>query len=543
MEFKYKTKPKELPPNIDDALLDSDSDSDQEDIAEKPPKEDPVDWIEDESTATLSTDFRKACEDQCETNYLNPTLKFDQSFEGDLDLDFLTKGTKKGSVREIYFHSPGKIISLKNLPETVEVLYCPNQEIREIEPLPRNLKTLHVPKNRLESLDLAKVPELKNLNVSENELHTISNLPASLEEIRATQNPKLTLLDLDEPYMISKSLKVLETDPHVVLKNFDYEEFIKHNHKDQNCDGEHKAGKGKKKEKTPEGSPPFVPSSPPKISFQDAINKYFEYKNQYEKEERKFRRQIKQRAMLMGTNKSTKKGRSRQELPSCIKCKQAVGMTFKRDGRFYIAKCGIGTKYNCDFHLEIKSPDVVDFIQEIEEAHQNFQENKDSIIRMKMDHLFGYSSDVNTNTLFEKEMKSYKTNNEYVGIILSEYQNLFGKNLEKEFEIEQIDKEFQDSMKHYQELVDEYRRDPLNHALMDDAMEFYLTKLRPIRMEWMYKVYPIIEMNRMPFKKEYQFVGKNEEIDPSKLYYSHITPNFYSYEFEPGAAFVFNENA
>lgn len=543
MEFKYKGG-KKLP-DIDDALLDSDSDSDQEEVEyEKPPKEDHTDYTGDE--IGQQTEFIHACERQCESNYLNPVLKFDIPFEGDLDFDFLTKGSKKGEVREIYFHESGKIKSLKNLPDTIQVLYCPKQELKEIEPLPRKLKTLHIPKNRIESLDLGKTPELKILNVSENEIHTISKLPAALEELRTTQNPKLTLLDLDEPYMISKSLKVLETDPHVVLKNFDYEEFMKSNpnHDKKGLDKLRKIKdgnqKGGKKDDTPEDdSPPYQPKSPPKISFEDAINKYFEYKNQYEQEERNIRKQNLQKI----GKKQTKKQNKKPKLPQCIKCKQAVGMTFKRDGPFYIAKCGIGSKYSCDFHLEIKSPDAVDLIQELDEIYHSYEKNKENIIKMKMDNLFGYETDKETTKLFKEEMGKYKTNNEFTEIIISEYQNIFGKNLEEEFFLEELDKEFKEYKNQYQEMMEEYKRDPLNHALIDDAMELYLTQMRPKRFEWLNKTYPIMEMNPMPVKKEYHFIGGDDKISPSKMFYSHVNRNFYSHEFESGAAFEFNDTA
>jgi hypothetical protein len=542
MEFKFKGG-KKLP-DIDDALLESDSDQEEHEDHHEMPKEDIVDHTDYTGEPDGQSELEHACERQCESNYLNPVLKFDVPFEGDLDFAFLTKNTtKKGQVREIYFHQSGKIKSLKNLPDTIHVLYCPGQELKTIDPLPRNLKTLHIPKNRIESLDLGKTPELKSLNVSENEIHTISNIPASLEELRTTQNPRLTLLDLEEPYMISKSLKVLETDPHVVLKNFDYEEFTKNHPKEHGLDKVRK-GRGRRGSKGGAGdeaddddSPPYEPKSAPKITFEDAINKYFEYKNQYEQSERNLKKL--NRALLgkKGSKKTTKK----PKLPKCIKCNQAVGMTFKRDGPFYIAKCGIGSKYSCDFHLEIKSPDAVDLIQELEEVYHTYQSNKDNIIRMKMDNLFGYETDKDTVKNFKDEMGKYKMNNEFTELMISEYQNIFGKNLEKEFFLETVDKEYQEFKRQYQEMIEEFKRDPLNHALIDDAMELYVTQMRPKRVEWLRMLYPTMEMNPVPMKKEFHFIGGGIPVVPSKLFYSHVNSNFYSHEYEKGAAFTFDE--
>jgi hypothetical protein len=160
---------------------------------------------------------------------------------------------------------------------------------------------------------------------------------------------------------------------------------------------------------------------------------------------------------------------------------------------------------------------------------------------MKMDNLFGYETDKDTVKNFKEEMGKYKMNNEFTELMISEYQNIFGKNLEKEFFLETVDKEYQEFKRQYQEMIEEFKRDPLNHALIDDAMELYVTQMRPKRMEWLRMQYPTMEMNPIAMKKEFHFIGGGIPVSPSKLFYSHVNRNFYSHEYEKGAAFTFDE--
>ena len=202
---------------------------------------------EDEESSTYGgqKEFEMECEKQSETNRSNPVLVIRIPLQGELDLGFLNNrglGGAGGAPLEIYFKEEGKITHLKQVPDSIQILECPNQELKSIDPLPDALVRLNITKNQIESLDLGKTQKIKILYANENRLHTIENIPPSLEEIHVLQNPDLALLDLEDPSLISKSLKVVETDPHVILKNVDYESL-------------QKQGGGPKKKKEEEENP------------------------------------------------------------------------------------------------------------------------------------------------------------------------------------------------------------------------------------------------------------------------------------------------
>ena len=152
---------------------------------------------------------------------------------------------------------------------------------------------------------------------------------------------------------------------------------------------------------------------------------------------------------------------------------------------------------------------------------------------MKMDNLFGYETSDITTKKFEKEMSEYKTTNEFLHLLLEKYNELFGKNMLKQYQMEQVETSLHEMTAQYKEMMDAYHEDPSNYSLLDNAMEFYVTQLRSVKLELVNLLFPTMEMNREPRKREYQFVGDDENSYPSKMYYSHITPEFYTYEYEP----------
>lgn len=515
MEFQFRKTPK------DQDHIDS--------IEDEEPQQMEPEYLEEQESQTKDTtsvyggqkEFEMECEKQSETNRSNPVLVIRIPLQGELDLGFLNNrglGGAGGAPLEIHFQEEGKITHLKNVPNSIQILECPNQELKSIDPLPDALVRLNITNNQIESLDLGKTQKLKYLYANKNRLHTVSNIPPSLEEIHVLQNPNLTLLDLEDPSLISKSLKILETDPHVILKNVEYESLQHSMENDQE-------GGGPKKKKEDSTSQKKKPT----IKYQDALNKYFEYKKLYEKSVAKFK---------LGQEKETKK--KQDKMPKCIRCKQPVGMTFKKDGNFYIAKCGQAKTYNCDFKIELNTGESSFLIQDLNDLNEEIQRNQTTLTKIKMDNLFGYEKDQDTMKRFKKQIQDFNDNNEFMEILLEKYREIFNENVEKQHQIEKLEKEFVEQKMKYQEFLEAYQKDPLNRTLLDDAMEFYTTKIRPTRLSLQKLIYPTMEMNILPPRKEYGFIGKL--MDPYELYYSHIVPaNYYTYETKKPEVLIYQE--
>ena len=58
----------------------------------------------------------------------------------------------------------------------------------EVKDLPKSLQVLDLEENYIQNIDLTNLSNLKELNVSHNQLHEISNFPGSLTSINVSHN-------------------------------------------------------------------------------------------------------------------------------------------------------------------------------------------------------------------------------------------------------------------------------------------------------------------------------------------------------------------
>lgn len=455
-------------------------------------------------------------------------LKITIQLNGDLDFDFLNNPSIPPKIHLLEFQPDGGITSLSNLPKDLEILNCPNNKVKSIlGELPRKLKQIRLPKNQIGSLDLGETPSLELLDLTDNKLTSLTNLPASLKELYILRNPNLSLLDLENVHL--DVFDYDQTNTSLVIKNADPDKLRKaysggvskkpKKEEDTDQDDENQdEDKTNKKQK--------------KISYQEALVKYFEYKSQYENSVKKWRK-----------NMAEKKGAKSKQLPPCIKCKQAVGMTFQKDGTRYLAKCGIGKQYYCDFEIELNSGEYVDFLKEIQSVYHEFQENKQKLTKIKMENLFGYQEDSTTAKRFQEEMRTFKTNNRYLADLLERVQVFYGTDVQKTYQIENMEKDFANSKAEFQTFIEEYHKDPIasNQSLLDDAMEFYATKVRKQGIGLNREKFPVMEMNPISGGKEMGFVGGKEQT-PERFYQSKVFADFYSFQMEKPEVITFQDS-
>ena len=58
----------------------------------------------------------------------------------------------------------------------------------EVKDLPKSLQVLDLEENYIQNIDLTNLSNLKELNVSHNQLHEINNFPGSLTSINVSHN-------------------------------------------------------------------------------------------------------------------------------------------------------------------------------------------------------------------------------------------------------------------------------------------------------------------------------------------------------------------
>lgn len=167
------------------------------------------------------------------------------------------------------------------------------------------------------------------------------------------------------------------------------------------------------------------------ISFNDALNNYYEFKTLYESSYNKEKRDI-----ISNKNLSWKEKRNNfQKLKQkCINCKRPVGTIFSRKftndnyGGFKTLSAVCGDRVTpCVLNINIKLDIVNSLENNIKELEINIKEDKNIIIQKKNELLFGYTTTEKAISTFE-DLKSilnetYELKNFFIELLINKTDN------------------------------------------------------------------------------------------------------------------------
>jgi hypothetical protein len=325
-------------------------------------------------------------------NKRTDVLDIREHLQGDLDFAIL-KEMGFTNIKSISFEA-GDITNIQNIPEGVTQLKCGQNLLFSLENLPSSLTHLEIPENYLVSINLSEIPSLTYLNLAHNHLVSLENLPSEIEEIHCEHN-KLTHLDLKG----LPNLKVLN----ISNNNITIIENLPENIVDFTM------------ENTPSiefRNSPVIPnmnrdkteedSIQQNINYNESLYEYFRLKNRYETKLYIARKTAFESAV------SKKVGKKRAQLvkPKCIQCDRPVGTIFSRKDERYMAICG-DTVEPCKLNIEIFSGGYDNIQNYLYLFYEQLQDEKDIIIRQKLDTLFNYVSEAESIQLFKKTLENF----------------------------------------------------------------------------------------------------------------------------------------
>ena len=117
-------------------------------------------------------------------NKTTDELFVSEPLNGDLDLELL----KPFKIKSLSF-TAGNITSLKNIPTGLKLLEIPENLLITIDDLPSSLEHLNIYHNYLNDLAFDDLPKLlKHVNISHNYFDRIDVLPSNLEEFNCLNN-------------------------------------------------------------------------------------------------------------------------------------------------------------------------------------------------------------------------------------------------------------------------------------------------------------------------------------------------------------------
>ena len=406
-----------------------------------------------------------------------PEIVFKEPLNGDLDFSILKECnfTNVTSIKCL----PGNITSIHNLPEGITEFICPQNLLIQLEHLPKTLVVLEIPENGLKTLDFKDLPNLKSLNISQNHFTELKFLPPTLEKLYCNNN-KIKEIDLEGV----EGLKTLHCENNAMLAISHFQKSIS----DLNI------GNNPYLETNEETKDNETSQS---IDVTDAISYFFKLKNDYEVERRKLKKETFQKS-------TTKKGAKRriESLKfKCINCKNPGspdGTLFSMKNRMFTAICGAPNK--CNLNIKIFAGNFSDLYSYYALFKDNVEDNKENIIKHKLDTLFNYTSEGEALQLFKKEMESYSGNNILLKDLSKTYNDLYDneersiKIAEKRYQIDEINATIE-------KLLTEYNSTG-NREVLQLAIHTHINELLPETRNLRYLLFELTEMDVLEKHRE-----------------------------------------
>ena len=404
-------------------------------------------------------------------------LVFKEPLSGDIDFAIL-KECNFTNIRAIKF-VVGNITSIRNLPETISELSCPNNLLIDLEELPGSIVVLEIPENGLKSLDFKNLGNLKSLNINKNNFIFLTGLPASLE-ILLCNNNKIKELDLEGV----EHLKTLHCENNNMLVISHYQYTISDLKMDNNPNLEYE-------EQHTDNE------TSQSIEVTEAINRFFELKSEYEKE--RF-----QQRKLVYNKASTKKSAQRiiQTLKhKCINCGNPgspEGTIFSMKDRNFSAMCG--AKNKCNLNIKIFAGYFSNLYEYYKLFKEDVEDNKSEIIKQKLNALFNYTDEKVSVELFKKEMKEYTDNN----IILKEIEHTYNEihsNEERSIKLLEKRREIDETNSKIEKLLMEYKKTE-NREFLNEAIHTHIDELLPATRALGYLIFEVSEIEIMKVARD-----------------------------------------
>jgi len=207
--------------------------------------------------------------------------------------------------------------------------------------------------------------------------------------------------------------------------------------------------------------------------FMSAMKHYYKLKQQYETSLQKQKLNIMSKTLL---SKREKRKKIMQLQPKCINCKKPGGTIFTNTNDRLKAVCGSSDP--CNLNIDLLKAKYMNSQEEYRLYKSDLEQYKTSIIMTKLDFLFGYKSEEETLSLFEKRSleiakitdKMFQLENSINDII---------NNKETLQTIKQLEKTLYENIYEIKNIYKEYLVDNTSE-MINDMVEIYITKIRPL---------------------------------------------------------------
>lgn len=236
------------------------------------------------------------------------------------------------------------------------------------------------------------------------------------------------------------------------------------------------------------------------IDIIHAINEFYKLKNEYEKT------LLNEKISIINNTSLSKEDKLKKYKlfkPKCINCKQEVGTIFTSNNKKLIAKCGaVKSSFQnnftpCNLNIEIEKGNIEILSNIIDEFSDEKEQDKDDIIKTKLNYFFNFESEENTIKIFKEQKKSYLENMETYTDYLDEFNDVVN-NSENIKEINKTIIDINESKNKIKTLIKEYKENNKTEFLKEvvyeykDVLQNLINKYNSLK----YKYYTIESINK-----------------------------------------------
>lgn len=215
----------------------------------------------------------------------------------------------------------------------------------------------------------------------------------------------------------------------------------------------------------------------------DAVNTFYKLKQEYEKNLTRMKQKI-----IHNTTLSNKDKRDRFLLlkPKCVNCKKPVGTIFSTKDRKLFAICGANKSgssvKSCKLNISIDKGSVVSLETEIRAIKELRTNEKDEIIKNKLNLLFSFNSEETTLSLFEKQKETLETTESLLASYLKQLITIT-ELIDKKEQINASELQIYEIIKSIKELLINAQKEPnssKSYQFIHDSSEIYVNQLIPL---------------------------------------------------------------
>jgi hypothetical protein len=208
-------------------------------------------------------------------------------------------------------------------------------------------------------------------------------------------------------------------------------------------------------------------------NFIEAMKQYYKLKQQYDNDIEKQKMKIINNPSL---SKKDKRERFKEIKKKCVNCKKIGGTIFTNNDNRLKAVCGSAEP--CELNIELLKSNYVDIRDELMLYSKDLDILRTDIIMTKLDFLFGYRSEEETISFFERESKkiSYVTEKMYdINNIINNIVN----NKEDQLLLKKYEKTLYNDIHTLNMIFKDYK-DENKPEYIKDMVELYITKIKPV---------------------------------------------------------------